>query len=134
MPSGLAAIGTVVSVGCAAEMVSVRFVPAPSVTVETAGSSDTAVGGAGVTVTWLEAEEPFRLAVTCELPGDTPLTANCALTWPAGTVTLGGTETLALALESRTVVLLVCADEIVTERLPLAPCVTVSVGGARLVI
>ena len=39
----------------------------------------------------------------------------------------------ALLLTSKTCVFAVCAAEIVTVRLPLAPCVTASDGGARLV-
>src|SRR5215470_13846651 len=46
-PAGDTASGTVVSVDCAAEIVSVRDVLAPSVTVATTGTSETTVGGAG---------------------------------------------------------------------------------------
>jgi hypothetical protein len=134
MLAGEAAIGTTVSVDWAAEIVSVSVVLAPSVTVEVTGSSDTTVGGAGVTVTWLEAEEPFRLAVICALPGATALTGTLALTCPAETVTEEGTVAkLVLLLDSVTCVSLVCAALIVTVRLPLAPCTTVSEAGAKLV-
>jgi hypothetical protein len=107
---------------------------APFVTVEVAGTSDTTVGAAALTVTWLEAEEPFKLAVICAVPGETPVTGTEALSCPAGTVTEDATEaTPELVLASVTSVPAVCAEEIVTVRLPLAPCVTAIVGGRRLV-
>ena len=71
-PAGETAEGTTVSADCAEEIVRVSVVPAPSVTVETAGSRETTVGGAGVTLTWLDAEELFRLAVTCASPEKAP--------------------------------------------------------------
>src|SRR5438309_6843631 len=63
IPVGVADMETTVLVLCAAEIVSVRVVLAPRVTVDVAGTSDTTVGAAGLTLTWLEAEEPFKLAV-----------------------------------------------------------------------
>src|SRR5256885_14918647 len=68
MPVGVAVSGTRVSVLCAAEIVSVSVVLAPRVTVDVAGTSETTGGAAGLTVIWLEAEEPFRLAGICAVP------------------------------------------------------------------
>src|SRR5258708_11698132 len=134
MRAGDADSGTSVLVLCAAEIVSVSVVLAPRVTVDVAGTRDTTVGAAGLTLIWLEAEEPFRLAVICAVPGETPLTGTGALTCPASTVTADATEAMfALPLASRTCVSADCAAEIVTVRLPLAPCVTVSDCGARFV-
>jgi len=76
MPAGVAESATSVLVLCAAEIVSVSVVLAPRVTVEVAGTSDTTVGPAGLTVIWLETEEPFKLAVICAVPGETPATAS----------------------------------------------------------
>src|SRR5437879_5896898 len=134
IPVGVADRATTVLVPCAAEIVSVSVVLAPRLTVEVAGTSDTTLGAAGLTVIWLDAEDPFRLAVICAVPGETPATATCALTCPAGTLTEEATEAMfALLLTSKTCVFAICAAEIVTVRLPLAPCVTASDGGARLV-
>src|SRR2546425_1129231 len=134
IPVGVAESGTSVSVLCAAEIVSVSVVLAPKLTVDVAGTSETTVGGAGLTVIWLEAEEPFKLAVICAVPGETPATGMTADTCPASTLTAEATEAmLALLVASKTCVFAPCADEIVTVRLPLAPCVTVSDCGARLV-
>jgi len=133
IPAGLTDSGTTVSVLCTAEIVSVSAVLAPSVTVDTAGTSDTTVGGAALTVIWLDAEEPFRLAVTWALPGATAATGNGALTLPAGTITENGTDaTLGALGASATEVSVVCAEEIVTVSEPLEPCVSVRVAGVRL--
>ena len=130
-PAGETASGTAVSVDCAEEIVSVSVVVAPSVTVETAGRSETTVGGRAVTRTWLDADEPFRLAVICASPGDSADTAICALSCPPGTLTNAGTEAMLEALlVTATVVSLACAAEIVTVSVPLEPCVRVSVAGA----
>jgi hypothetical protein len=134
IPAGVALNGTIVLVLCAAEIVSVSVVLAPRVTVDVAGTRETTLGAAGLTLIWLEAEEPFRLAVICAAPGETPLTGTSALTCPAGTLTAEATEAMfALLLASRTCVSADCAAEIVTVRLPVAPCVTVSDWGARFV-
>src|SRR5207247_9046402 len=134
IPAGVALNGTIVLAFCAAEIVSVSVVLAPRVTVDVVGTSETTVGAAGLTVIWLEAEEPFRLAVICPIPGETPATGTSALTCPASTLTEGATEAIfALLLASRTCVSADCAAEIVTVRLPFAPCVTPSDCGARFV-
>ena len=106
---------------------------APIVTVDVAGSRETTVGGPGLTVTWLEAEELFKLAVIWAVPGETPATGTGALSCPAGTVTTAATEAMpGLLLASGTGVSADCAEEIVTVRLPPAPCVTAIDGGRRL--
>src|SRR6266849_5448853 len=115
IPAGVALNGTTVLVLCAAEIVSVRVVLAPRVAVDVAGTRETTVGAAGLTVIWLETEEPFRLAVICAVPGETPVTGTGALTCPASTVTEDATEAMfALLLASKTCVSAVCAAEIVT--------------------
>src|SRR6266568_4557254 len=78
MPVGVAFNGTTVLVLCAAEIVSVSVVLAPRATVDVAGTSDTTVGAAGLTLIWLEADDPFRLAVICAVPGETPATGMTA--------------------------------------------------------
>src|SRR6266705_583156 len=129
IPVGVADRETTVLALCVAEIVSVSAVLAPRLTVDVAGTSETTLGAAGLTVIWLEAEEPFRLAVICAVPGETPTTGTAALTCPAGTATADATEAMfALPLASKICVFAVCAAEIVTVRLPLAPCVTVSDG------
>src|SRR6266705_5918736 len=131
MPVGVAFNGTTVLVLCAAEIVSVSVVLAPRATVDVAGTSDTTVGAAGLTLIWLEADDPFRLAVICAVPGETPVTGMTADTCPASTLTEDATEaTFALLLASKTCVFALCAAEMVTVRLPLAPCVTESGLGA----
>src|SRR5215831_9129418 len=115
IPAGLVLRATVVSVAWPAEMVSVSVALAPMVTIDVAGRRETAVGGAGFTVIWLEADEPFRLAVTCADPGDTPETGTGALNCPAGTVTMAATDAMPGALlASCTEVSAVRAAEIVT--------------------
>ncbi len=134
-PAGETASGTTVSVDCAEEMVSVSVVVAPSVTVETAGRSETTVGGNAVTRTWLDADEPLKLAVICASPGDSAETAICALSCPAGTLTNAGTAAMAEALlETATVVSPACAAEMVTVSVPLEPCVRETVAGASWVM
>src|SRR5581483_9598305 len=106
---------------------------APRFTVDSAGCSDTTVGGTACTLTWLDAEDPFRLAVMEALPGAIPLTGTAALTLPAGTVTPAATDaTVGLSLASATSTFADCAAEIETVSVPLAPCVTESDPGVRL--
>ncbi len=134
IPAGEAASDATVSAGCAEESVRFKLVLPPTATRESTGTSDTTEGGAAVTVTWLEAEEPFKLAVTCAVPGETAATGTAALTAPAGTVTLASTKaTPELPLASATWVGVACAAEIVTVSVPLAPCVRESAAEARLV-
>ena len=78
--------------------------------------------------------EPFKLAVICTVPGVLALTVMGALVWPAGTVTLLGTNAIPGAvLLSATVVSVCCAALIVTVSVPDPPCVIVRVPGDRLV-
>src|SRR2546430_1709323 len=72
----------------------VSVVVAPSVTGLAGGKSDTTVGKAGVTVTRLVTLEPFKLAVICAVPGVLAETVIDVLVWPAGTVTLLGTNAI----------------------------------------
>jgi hypothetical protein len=135
MPAGVADSGTIVSVDCADEIVSASVVLAPGVTVATTGSSDTTDGAAGVTVTWLAALEPLRLAVTRAAPAESPFTGIDAVTCPAATVTLDGADaTPALLLVTAICVGACCADEIVTSSVPLPPWVMLSVAGVTRVI
>jgi hypothetical protein len=115
MPPGPTDSVTSVSADCAAEIVSLSEVPPPSATLESTGTSDTTVGAAALTVIWLDALEPFRLAVTVASPGERPATEIGALSCPAGTVTEDGTEAIpVLLLETATAVSLACAAEIVS--------------------
>jgi hypothetical protein len=92
------------------------------VTIDVAGRRETTVGGAGFTVIWLEADEPFRLAMICADPGDTPETGTGALNCPAGTVTVAATDAMpGELLASCTDVSAVCAADIAMVRFPLAP-------------
>jgi hypothetical protein len=126
--------GTMVSVPCTAEIVSVSEALPPRVTLDTAGTSDTTVGSAGVTVIWLVALVPFKLALTCVAPGRIALTEIGALTLPAGTITDAGTEAMLASLEATAKeVSVVCAAEILAMSEPLDPCVSARVLGARLV-
>src|SRR5437016_3034979 len=78
--------------------------------------------------------EPFKLAVICTVPGVLALTVMGALVWPAGTVTLLGTNAIPGAvLLSATVVSVCCAALIVTVSVPVAPTVMVSGLGVRAV-
>lgn len=92
IPLGLADTAMTVSVGCAEEIATVTDVVAPKVTELVGGSNEITVGGAGVTVTVLAALVPLRLAVICALPGLLAVTEIGASKWPAGTVTLLGTN------------------------------------------
>src|SRR5207237_808200 len=131
MPAGDAATATTVPVVCAEEIVTRSVVLAPSVTVAVTGSSDTTVGGAGVTVTWLEAEEPFSVAVTIALPGATPETGMTTCVWFAANATVAGTvATPVVALDTESVPDAVGAGESVAVRLPEAPAVIDSGFGA----
>src|SRR5258706_10567488 len=113
-PVGVALNGTTVLVLCAAEILSVSVVLAPRATVDVAGTSDTTVGPAGLTLIWLAADDPFRLAVICAVPGETPATGMTADTCPASTLTQEATEAMfALLLASRTCVLPLCAPRLV---------------------
>src|ERR1700682_2287212 len=94
MPAGETASATVVAEDCAAEIVRVSVALAPSVTVEIGGTSDTTVGSNGVTVTWLTALVPLRLAVMSLVPGEIAPMAIGALTCPASTVTEGGADAI----------------------------------------
>ena len=66
--------------------------------------------------------EPFKLAVICTVPGVLAETVIGALVWPAGTVTLLGTNAIPGAvLLSATVVSVCCAALIVTVSVPDPP-------------
>jgi hypothetical protein len=135
IPAGLADTATSVSTGCEAEIVTVSVVLAPSVTEFVGGRSDTTVGRAAVTVTVLVALVLLRLAVICAVPGVLAETVIGALVWPAGTVTLAGTEAIAESvLLKATTALVLCAALIATVNVPVPPCVIVSVLGSRLVM
>ncbi len=135
IPVGLAVRATEVPEDCAAEIVTVSEPVAPMVTACVGGCSETTVGGAGVTVIVLVAVEPFSEAVTVAVPGELADTDTGALSWPAGTVTKAGTDTMPEALLSiDTVVALLCAALMVTVRAPLAPWVRVSWAGNRLLM
>jgi hypothetical protein len=93
------------------------------------------VGSGGTTVTWLWADVPLSgPAVIVAVPGASPATVTGAVTAPAGTVTVAGTLTIPASLLLRgTTVSVPCAALMVTVRVPLAPWVTLSVAGRRLV-
>src|SRR5437870_13120977 len=79
--------------------------------------------------------EPFKLAVICTVPGVLALTVMGALAWPAGTVTLLGTNAIPGAvLLSATVVSVCGAALIVTVSVADPPCVIGRVPGDRLVL
>src|SRR6266571_2230542 len=123
-----------VAFGCAAEIVTVSVVVAPSVTGFVGGTSDTTVGWAGVTVTVLVALVPLRLAAICAVPGVLAETVMGALVWPASTVTVLGTNAIpGSVLVKATTVFVGCAALMVTVKVPEPPCVIVSVPGVRLV-
>src|SRR5207302_6356372 len=143
MAGGLTVKGTTVSAACAEDRVRVSVVPPPSATLESAGTSDTGVGGAGVTVTWLDALEPLRLTVICASPGESAPTETGAVTCPGGTVTVPGTEAMPVwLLDTATSVLVACAAEMLTVSVPFEPCVSnnavgespVTVGGAGVMV
>ena len=134
-PAGVAVTLTVVSVDCAAEIVTVSVVVEPSVTEFLGGRSDTTVGRASVTATVLVVLVSLRLAVICTVPVVFAETVTDACVWPARTVTVPGTEAIPESvLLSDTVAFVVWAALIVTVNVPEPLFVMVRVAGERLVM
>src|SRR5262249_10478765 len=82
MPAGLAASATTVSVACTDEIVTLTVVAPPSAMLASAGTTETGLGAAPVTVTWLDAAMPLTLAVICVAPADSAVTGIAALVSP----------------------------------------------------
>ena len=121
-PEGKAVTWIGVALDCTALIVTVRVPVAPRLILVVGGSSETMVGRFGVTVMVLLALVPLRLAVMTAVPGVLAETAMGALVWPAGTVTVAGTEAMPVALlVSATVVFVLWAALMVTVRVPVAP-------------
>src|SRR5687767_7872813 len=79
----------------------------------------------------LEAEPPFRLAVTIACPGAFGITGNSAKSAPAGILTCGGTEAIDGSLEVRAMgVTALGARETVTRSVPGVPLGSDSAAGS----
>ena len=135
MPVGEAASVMTVALLCAEEIVTVKVCDAPGLRLAVAGCMATTVGGAGVTVIWLEALLPFRLAVMWAVPAPTAVSVAWALSCPAGMLRVAGVcTTLGASLARLIVVALLWADEMVTVTWPVAPWVRFKLAGAMLAI
>src|SRR5712691_536091 len=122
------AIGVLVD--CAALILTVKLLVAPTFIVKLTGSSAVTATGGATTLTIAEAVVPFRLAVMPAWPSASVPTTTGALVCPASTVTCAAIDTIPAGVaDSETTVLVLCAAEIVSVSVVLAPIVTVDVAG-----
>src|SRR5712691_8777835 len=119
-----------VLVVCAALILTVKLLVAPTFMEKVAGSSAVTATGGATTLTTAEAVVPFKLAVMPAWPSASVPTATGAVVCPANTVTCAGIDTIPVGVADReTIVLVLCAAEMVSVSVVLAPKVTVDVAG-----
>src|SRR5258708_19072727 len=95
-----------------------------------AGSSAVTATGGATRLTIAEAVLPYRLAVIPAWPSASVPTTTGAVVCPASTVTCAGIDTIPVGVAEReTTVLVLCAAEIVSVSVVLAPWLTVDVAG-----